>query len=338
MLVGTLLLLGSFVILLVSAFVFTNAVEWAGVRLHLGHGAVGSILAAVATAMPESLIPVVAIMAGGSGREAGGEIAVGAILGAPFLLSTLAMALCGVAALVFRSRRRRADLKLDRDAMAQDLIVFMCAFGLAVALGLVRSRELHTAGAVVLVAGYGLYVWRTITRGIAEGSEEELSALFFHPGKKTHPPRNITIIAQAVVSLVLLLGGAQLFVTQVEHIAREFQINALVLALVLAPLASELPEKLNSVLWISQGKDTLALGNITGAMVFQSMLPVSVGLLFTDWRLSAPALVAAGAALTGSALALVTVLRTGRFTLPFVAAWLALYTGAIAVIVTMPSR
>jgi cation:H+ antiporter len=332
MLVSTLLLFGSFLILLLGAFVFTNAVEWAGVRLHLGHGAVGSILAAVATAMPESLIPVVAIIGG----ETGAEIAVGAILGAPFLLSTLAMALCGVAALIFRNRRGRADLKLDRHTMAQDLIVFMCAFGLAVALGLVRSRELHIAGAVVLVVGYGLYVWRTITRGMAQGGEEEPSALFFHPSRRTHPPRNITIITQAVASLVLLLGGAQLFVTQVEHIARGLQINALVLALVLAPLASELPEKLNSVLWISQGKDTLALGNITGAMVFQSMLPVSVGLLFTEWRLSAPALIAAGAALTGSALALVTVLRTGRFTLPFVAAWLALYTSAIAVIVTMP--
>jgi cation:H+ antiporter len=246
------------------------------------------------------------------------------------------MALCGLAALIFRARRRRAELKLDRAAMVQDLVVFLFAFGLAVLLGLLPARQPHILGAVLLLSGYGVYVWRTIARAKAEGGAEEPSGLFFHPGRKPHPPRNSTIITQTVASLALLLGGAQLFVTQVEHIARDFRINALVLALVLAPLASELPEKLNSVLWISQGKDTLALGNITGAMVFQSMLPASVGLLFTDWRLSAPALVAGGAALAGSVLALIAVVRTGRFALPFVAAWLALYTGAIACIVTLP--
>jgi cation:H+ antiporter len=55
-------------------------------------------------------------------------------------------------------------------------------------------------------------------------------------------------------------------------------------ALVLAPLATELPEKLNSVIWIRDGKDTLALGNVTGAMVFQSTVPVTLGVLFTRWE------------------------------------------------------
>ncbi len=54
---------------------------------------------------------------------------------------------------------------------------------------------------------------------------------------------------------------------------------------VLAPLATELPEKLNSVIWIMDGKDTLALGNVTGAMVFQSTVPVMFGVLFTRWEL-----------------------------------------------------
>jgi cation:H+ antiporter len=53
-----------------------------------------------------------------------------------------------------------------------------------------------------------------------------------------------------------------------------------VLALVIAPVATELPEKLNSVLWVRQGKDTLAMGNITGAMVFQACIPTMVALLF----------------------------------------------------------
>ena len=69
--------------------------EWAGHKLELGEGAVGSLLAAVGTAMPETLIPIVAIIGGAEGAE---DVAVGAIIGAPFLLATIAMALVGTSA------------------------------------------------------------------------------------------------------------------------------------------------------------------------------------------------------------------------------------------------
>ena len=36
-----------------------------------------------------------------------------------------------------------------------------------------------------------------------------------------------------------------------------------------------------------EGKDTLALGNMTGAMIFQSTVPVTFGVLFTPWNLGA---------------------------------------------------
>ncbi|MGH3092753.1 MAG: sodium:calcium antiporter, partial [Gaiellaceae bacterium] len=81
------LLVASFALLLGGALVFTNAVEWAGVRIGLGTGAVGSVLAAVATALPESLVPIIALLSGSRESEA---VAIGAIVGAPFLLGTLA--------------------------------------------------------------------------------------------------------------------------------------------------------------------------------------------------------------------------------------------------------
>ncbi len=63
-------------------------------------------------------------------------------------------------------------------------------------------------------------------------------------------------------------------------------IPAGLIVLILAPLATELPEKSNSVLWMRDNKDILAMGNITGAMLFQSTVPVSLGILFTRWELS----------------------------------------------------
>jgi cation:H+ antiporter len=56
------LLVGAFVLILVGAELFTNGIEWFGNRLQLAEGAVGSVLAAVGTALPETMIPIVAIV------------------------------------------------------------------------------------------------------------------------------------------------------------------------------------------------------------------------------------------------------------------------------------
>jgi cation:H+ antiporter len=327
MLVDGALLVLSFAMMIVGAFVFTNAVEWAGVRLDIGHGAVGSVLAAVATALPESLVPAVAIIQGSEG----GQIAIGAIIGAPFLLATLAMAVCGAAALIFRARRGGTALELDRHVMTQDLLVFAAALSVAVALAAVDARWVHIAGAVVLVAGYGGYLARTVLRGKAQGGGEEPGRLFFDPSKDD-PPNLGQIIAQLLVGIGLLVGGAELFVTVIESLAQAIGANPLVLTLVIAPLATELPEKLNSVLWIRQGKDTLALGNITGAMVFQSMIPVGIGLIFTDWELSGNAILSICLGLAGGVLAYESLHLSRRFKLPAVIGWFALYASFILVV------
>lgn len=325
------LLIVSFLLLLGGAFVFTNAVEWAGVRLDLGHGAVGSVLAAIATALPESLIPIVAILSGAE-RD---EIAIGAIIGAPFMLGTLALAITAGSALVFARRRGRVELRINRDAIVRDFVVFLAAFGLAVALGLTGSRPLHVLGAITLVIAYVIHVWRIVaTQRRNHEGEEDPAPLLFDPSKRTPPP-TWQIVLQNATGLAMIIGGAELFVSSVEHLAERSGTSALVLALVLAPLASELPEKLNSVLWIRDGKDTLALGNITGAMVFQSMLPVSIGLAFTDWRLTAPALAASAASLAGAAVALPAIRRSARFPL-YGLVWTALYAGAAVYVITSP--
>jgi cation:H+ antiporter len=328
--VAGVLLVVSFAVTVVGAVLFTNAVEWAGVRLGLGHGAVGSVLAAVATAMPESLIPIVAIIQGSQEDP----IAIGAIVGAPLLLATLAMAVCGTAALIYRARRRTAWLHPDRDAIARDLLVVMGALPLAIVIGLIGTPPLRFGGAAVLVAGYAVATWRTIRQGRQEGSGTEPASLYFDT-TKNDPPTTFQILVQTLVGIGMLIGAAELFVNSIEHLADGFGVDALVLTLVIAPLATELPETLNSVLWIRQGKDTLAMGNITGAMVLQTMPLVAFGMVFTDWKLTAPALVAMLAALGGAALSLIAVRQDGRWPAAFIGSWVGLYLSGITSIIVV---
>jgi cation:H+ antiporter len=328
--VAGVLLVVSFTLTVAGAVLFTNAIEWAGLRLGLGHGAVGSVLAAVATAMPESLIPVVAIVRG----KQEDPIAIGAIVGAPLLLATLAMAVCGAAGLIYRARRGSARLQPDRDAVGRDLLVVLGALPLAIAVGLSGAPALRYGGAAVLVAGWAVLTWRTISRGRQEGGGEEPASLYFDT-TKDDPPTMFQVLAQTLVGIGMLLGAAELFVNSIEHLAHGFGVDALVLTLVIAPLATELPETLNSVLWIRQRKDTLALGNITGAMVLQTMPLVAFGMVFTDWHLAAPALVAMLAAIAGTALSLFAVWQGWRWTLPLIGSWAGLYLGGITSIIAV---
>jgi len=186
----------------------------------------------------------------------------------------------------------------------------------------------------VLVAGWAILTWRTIVQGRQEGGADEPGALYFDT-TKDDPPTNVQIVLQTLIGIGMLVGAAELFVGSIEHLAHGFGIDALVLTLVIAPLATELPEALNSVLWIRQGKDTLALGNVTGAMVLQTMPLVAFGMVFTDWRLTAPALIAMLAALAGAALSLVAVRHAGRWPVPFIGCWTGLYLGGIASIIAV---
>jgi cation:H+ antiporter len=317
------LLLASFAVILAGALLFTNAVEWAGHRLALGQGAVGSLLAAVGTAMPETLIPIVAVIEGGSDS---GDVAIGAIIGAPFLLATIAMMLVGISALAYRRRRPQgADLAAHAPTLERDLVFFGVFFAGALVLGLGAPDAVQIPFAIVFVLAYGAYVVRTLRSGGEVEEAEEIGPLVLDRDRGTSPPPRL-IVLQLVIGLAAIVGGAHLFVEELVAVASDVGIEPLVLSLVLAPLATELPEKANSFFWVREGKDSLALGNITGAMVFQSTIPVAFGLAFADWDLDRFAILSAGLGLAGGAVAYATLRRRGRFSLPAIVAWGVLYS------------
>jgi cation:H+ antiporter len=328
-----LLLLLSIAIVLAGALLFTNGVEWLGAKLDLGQGAVGSLLAAVATALPETPIPVTAIVRGGEGSH---EVAIGAILGAPFLLATLAMALVGSAAYGWRRRRPQgAALDVHIPTLERDLGFFLGCFTIGFGLGVIGvPLWLRLLAAIALVLAYSAYVRLTLTHSGEVASEAELTPLLFDM-TKDDPPGLATVIVQLLVALGAIVGGANMFVEQLIHASARIGIEPLVLSLVIAPFATELPEKVNSIFWARTGKDTLALGNITGAMVFQSTLPVAFGLVSTGWHLHTSSIVAGSLALVGGLLAVFELRVRRRFTASRIAIWVLLWLAFVAYVLAV---
>jgi cation:H+ antiporter len=302
-----LLLVISFVVILAGSELFTNGIEWFGHKLELGEGAIGSVLAAIGTALPETMVPLIAIVFGGS--VAASEIGVGAILGAPFMLATLTMFVTGTAVWLMRRRRPTGtQLAVDVGVLGHDMSYFAVAYAIAIGAAFlpVEFEWPRRLVAVLLLCVYGYYVWGHLKADAAE--HEGLEPLRFHRfdrGAPQHPepPRLFIVSVQVVVALACIIGGAWVFVGAVTDLSHSLGVNGTLLALLIAPIATELPEKFNSVLWVRRGKDTLALGNVTGAMVFQSAIPTSVGLLL------APALwtvVGGGVAFASAGIAMVS--------------------------------
>lgn len=294
-----LILIFYLVAIIVAAEIFTNAIESLGNKLKFSEGVTGSVFAAVGTALPETMVPLVAIF-GGNSEHVAEEVGVGAILGAPFMLATLAMFLAGASAWHFRKKRGSAMINAEPTGLKRDLQFFLFVFSIAflVAFTPYEWRLFRIFVALVLVLTYFYYVLETVKASSAlvecgHGTEESknlyLSAIF-----KDHMA---IVVLQLILGLALIIFGARGFVHEVEHLAHVLGLPIITLSLLIVPVATELPEKVNSILWIRKGKDTMAVGNVTGAMVFQGSLLPAIGIFLTPWSMNVNVLASSSIAL-----------------------------------------
>jgi cation:H+ antiporter len=252
-------------------------------------------------------------------------VGVGAILGAPFMLSTLAMFVTGVGVIAYRRRRATGDtMPIDPTVLTHDIRYFVVGYAIAVGAAFLPPMDppvLKWLAAVVLI---GLYIWYVKAHFEADPDidAEDLAPLRFRRLDRRAYRRDPIVPSlrivnlQVVAALVCIVAGAFFFVEAVTDLAQVLGVDGALLALVIAPIATELPEKFNSIIWVRQNKDTLSMGNITGAMVFQSAIPTVVALLFASstWAISGDTLIAfasAGIAFLSTAAIFIPMARRG---------------------------
>lgn len=275
-----LIIITSLTFILIGSVLFTNGIEWVGKYFKLSSGAIGSVLASVGTALPETLIPLIAILLGNSSAEK--EIGVGAILGAPFMLSTLTLPVIGFGVYYFARRGGRSnEIEMNFEEIRTDVKFFIISFSMVIFASTFENRLIHYFLGLLLFGIYYYYIRIIFRRPAAD--HLDLDALYFQRAV-TNP--DISIIGlQTFLGLGVMIAGAYYFINGIQLSAGFFHVSPLVLSLLITPLATELPEKFNGLIWIAKKKDHLAFSNVTGAMVFQSTFPVSIGLFGTAWRI-----------------------------------------------------
>jgi len=308
-------LLGCAVAIYLACEWFVNAVEWLGARLNVGTLAVGTILAAVGTALPESVVTLVAVAFGHS--DASGDIGVGAALGGPLVVGTIAYGVTGAMLLARRPRATGAAGTspdaldgTDTRRLARDQTWFLAIFVVKVGLGLVAFTLKPWTG-LLFFAAYAVYFRRETAGDGDRAADQDLEPLKLQPRRPS--PSTLAVVTQTLGTLVVIFVASQLFVRQLEWAGPAMGLPPMVVALLLSPVATELPETMNAIIWVRQGKTPLALANISGAMMIQATVPSGIGLLGTPWHFGAAAL-SAGVATILAVGYLLLLFRTGRVT------------------------
>jgi len=291
MTVNILLLLLSAIVIYFSCEMFVNGIEWLGRKLDVSQTATGTILAAFGTALPESVVTLVATAF--SDHPSQKQLGIGAALGGPLALSTIAYAIVGICLLIYGRRLGRADhvlVEVNSKRLSRDQGWFLGIYIVKILLGVVVFSFKPWLGFVFLSA-YALYFWIEMQDRSDDPDEGELEPLKIRAQESN--PSLFWILLQTVGAVAVIYGASRVFVGQLEAVGLWLGISPQLTALLLSPIATELPETMNAIIWVRQGKERLALANISGAMMIQATIPTAFGLFFTPWLLDRSLLVAA---------------------------------------------
>ncbi|MGZ5201291.1 MAG: sodium:calcium antiporter [Telluria sp.] len=281
MLTTVVVLIVSAAIIYLSCEYFVNGVEWIGQRFGLTQNATGTVLAAFGTALPESVVTFVAVAFGKN--AAAKDIGVGAALGGPLVLATISYAVVGLTYLTLNDKLRWPSvMRATGPLLARDQRWFLCIFVFKLALGLVAFAFKPWLGVAFLLA-YAVYVWKSMSAEGESAIAEDLEPLKLRP--RAQAPHAGWAILQTALAVIVIFVASQLFVHRLEVIGPMLGIPSQLVALLLSPIATELPETLNAVIWVRQRKPELALANISGAMMIQATVPSALGMFFTPWLL-----------------------------------------------------
>ncbi len=270
-----------FLTVLVGGWLFTNSMEYLSHRYRIGGSFVGAVISPILTSFPELIVFLVALLL--YGGVSGEDVAVGTVIGEPFVVSTVIYPLIFLIALIGFYRGSRDDLVLEvgRELVIPFIIV-IALFPTVLLPAVIRSFIVRYLIASLLIIIYLLYVHAMRKRGglIVEEAEKLYLAKVLGLGDV------IALIMQLIVSVSLLYLGSKLLVSSIIDLSRIVMLDVMGLSIIIIPTATVLPESVTAVIWVLRGRDTMAVAALIGEKVLYSTIYPALALLLTRWVLT----------------------------------------------------
>jgi cation:H+ antiporter len=273
-------LLFSVLVVLVSALLYVNSIEFLDYRFNIGSSFMGAILSPLFTSLPELVVLLVAVF--GLGGTSGSAVGVGTIFGEPFIASSVSYGLVGVFALLgfHLKRRKQSHLEVSQTLMIPFIFVTFF-FPLALIPSFFDSFQIRILFGLLFLSIYFVYLALMYRQRTLEIVLEAEYPYF----SKIISNKEVASFIQLAFSVIILYFGAEQLVSIVEQISISFGTSLIGLSLILIPAATAIPETASALIWGFRGRDTLSIGSLVGEKVLYSTLYPAIGLFITTWVL-----------------------------------------------------
>lgn len=217
---------------------------------------IGLTLVGMATSGPEIFVSVTASLAGDPALAAGNAIGSN--------IANIGLVL-GMTALIMPISVRSVTLRREMPALLAVTLIMTMTF---IDLQLSRTEGVLLVGILVL-----LLYWLVVL-GSRSGDSDPIALEY-----ATEIPANLPMrkaLVWLTVGLATLLGGANLLVWGAQNLAVAFGVSELVIGLTVVAIGTSLPELAVSIVSAFKGEHDLAIGNIIGSNLFNSLAVVGV--------------------------------------------------------------
>ncbi len=257
MFVSILIFIAALAVLLVAAQLFTRAAEQIGGWLTLSPFVIGVFIVGIGTSLPELISGIIST---GKGLS---EIVPGNIIGAS--ISNILL-ITGLAVVL-----NKKSISLNSTYIYIDLHFLLGSFFFFYLIaydGIIRWTE-AIAGILIFLV-YSFY----LIKGGEKKTETETTQI-----QTTFPVKSLLLLIGSAVGIYF---GADYTISSLEKIALGFNVPASLVALTLLSLGTTLPELAVNISAIRQGKAEMAIGNILGSCIFNSLVIPGAASIISD--------------------------------------------------------
>ncbi len=284
-------IIAGFFSVLIGGWLFTNAMEYISHRYGIGASFVGAVLSPILTSLPELMVFLVALLI--YGGVSGEDVAVGTVIGEPFVVSTIVYPMIFIIAIIGFYLRYRSDVVLEVDkVLVTPFIVVVVFFPPTVLLpAFINSLQVRLVIAVLLLAIYLSYIYiMRAKQGLAIEDYEGLYVLRIVRISRLW--EWLLLMTQLAVSVALLFMGSRAMVAGgIIELSRNSMLDVMGLSIIIVPTATVLPESITAAIWtLRGGRDTMAVAALIGEKVLYSTVYPAIALIVTRWSLSIEAL------------------------------------------------
>lgn len=250
------LVIGLALLLLAANYLVDSSVAIAQ-RAKISNFIIGLTIVGIGTSAPELFVSV------SSALKNSGDIAMGNVLGSNVANILLIM---GVTAIIAPFSIERLQRLRDIPFVILASLFVMLIANDSIVPGIITNSLTRLDGIVLLVLFLGYMGWVIVQKGkdpkkaLEEADEEAKSSL---AGKSPWLLWGI-----AVVSLVALIWGGNLFLDSAKNLARAWGMSEAVIAITIVAVGTSLPELVTAIIAASKNNPQLALGNVIGSNLF----------------------------------------------------------------------